>query len=143
MFLEKFKENKSYSKIILLIAALMLVMALLPIHAHAASAVKTRKIKMRVGQSIQLQLKDVTEPLKWKSLNRKKLSVDSNGLITAKRKGTATIRVRYNGVKYKFIVKIRKQKKNQSTRVRTVVMRLKKSDFRRNDGTGGYVDLTD
>ena len=73
MFLEKLKENKSYSKIILLIAALMLVMALLPMHAHAASAVKTRKIKMRVGQSIQLQLKDVTENLNWKSLNKKKL----------------------------------------------------------------------
>lgn len=127
MFLEKLKENKSYSKIILLIAALMLVMALLPMHAHAASAVKTRKVKMRVGQSIQLQLKGVTEPLKWKSLNRKKLSVDSNGLITAKRKGTATIRVRYNGVKYKFIVTIRKRKKNQSTNIRTVTMKLKKS----------------
>ena len=117
MFLEKLKENKSYSK----------MMALLPMHAHAASAVKTRKVKMRVGQSIQLQLKGVTEPLKWKSLNRKKLSVDSNGLITAKRKGTATIRVRYNGVKYKFIVTIRKRKKNQSTNIRTVTMKLKKS----------------
>ena len=126
MFLEKFKENKSYSKIILLIAALMLVMALLPMHAHAASAVKTRKIKMRVGQSIQLQLKDVTENLNWKSLNKKKLSVDSTGLITAKRKGTATVRVRYNGVKYNFIVTINKKKKNQSTNIRTVTMKLKK-----------------
>ena len=126
MFLEKFKENKSYSKIILLIAALMLVMALLPMHAHAASAVKTRKIKMRVGQSIQLQLKDVTENLNWKSLNKKKLSVDSTGLITAKRKGTATVRVRYNGVKYNFIVTINKKKKNQTTNIRTVTMKLKK-----------------
>lgn len=126
MFLEKLKENKSYSKIILLIAALMLVMALLPMHAHAASAVKTRKIKMRVGQSIQLQLKDVTENLNWKSLNKKKLSVDSTGLITAKRKGTATVRVRYNGVKYNFIVTINKKKKNQSTNIRTVTMKLKK-----------------
>ena len=126
MFLEKLKENKSYSKIILFIAALMLVMALLPMHAHAASAVKTRKIKMRVGQSIQLQLKDVTENLNWKSLNKKKLSVDSTGLITAKRKGTATVRVRYNGVKYNFIVTINKKKKNQSTNIRTVTMKLKK-----------------
>lgn len=126
MFLEKLKENKSYSKIILLIAALMLVMALLPMHAHAASAVKTRKIKIRVGQSIQLQLKDVTENLNWKSLNKKKLSVDSTGLITAKRKGTATVRVRYNGVKYNFIVTINKKKKNQSTNIRTVTMKLKK-----------------
>ena len=126
MFLEKLKENKSYSKIILLIAALMLVMALLPMHAHAASAVKTRKIKMRVGQSIQLQLKDVTENLNWKSLNKKKLSVDSTGLITAKRKGTATVRVRYNGVMYNFIVTINKKKKNQSTNIRTVTMKLKK-----------------
>ena len=126
MFLEKLKENKSYSKIILLIAALMLVMALLPMHSHAASAVKTRKIKMRVGQSIQLQLKDVTENLNWKSLNKKKLSVDSTGLITAKRKGTATVRVRYNGVKYNFIVTINKKKKNQSTNIRTVTMKLKK-----------------
>ena len=126
MFLEKLKENKSYSKIILLIAALMLVMALLPMHAHAASAVKTRKIKMRVGQSIQLQLKDVTENLNWKSLNKKKLSVDSTGLITAKRKGTATVRVRYNGVMYNFIVTINKKKKNQTTNIRTVTMKLKK-----------------
>ena len=126
MFLEKLKENKSYSKIILLIAALMLVMALLPMHAHAASAVKTRKIKMRVGQSIQLQLKDVTENLNWKTLNKKNLSVDSTGLITAKRKGTATVRVRYNGVMYNFIVTINKKKKNQTTNIRTVTMKLKK-----------------
>ncbi len=130
MFSEKIRANRRYlNKIILVMAALLLTMALLPAHVHAESAVKTKKVTMRVGQQIQLQLKGVEEPLKWKSLNKKYARVSGEGLVTARKKGTATIRVRYEGVTYKFVIKIKKRKAIQACpeTIKTVVMKLKKT----------------
>ena len=59
MFSETIKKQNIYSKIILLIAAIMLATVVLPVRVHAASATKTKKVTMRVGQKVQLELKDV------------------------------------------------------------------------------------
>ncbi len=125
MIFKEIKAKKTYSRLILLIAALMLAMVFIPVHAQAASAVKTKKVTMRVGQKVQLKLKGVDEKLKWKSLNKKKVSVKSTGLITAKKKGKTTVRVNYDGVTYKFNVTVKKRKKGQKNTVKTVTVALK------------------
>ena len=84
---------------------------------------------MRVGQKVQLQLKGI-EPteLKWKGNNKKSLKVyKKTGIIRAKKKGTVVVTTKYDGVTYKFKVKIKKRKKNQSTEIRTETCKLKKT----------------
>ena len=129
MFSEKIKKQNIYSKIILLIAAIMLATVILPVRVHAASATKTKKVTMRVGQKVQLQLKGI-EPteLKWKGNNKKSLKVyKKTGIIRDKKKGTVVVTTKYDGVTYKFKVKIKKRKKNQSTEIRTETCKLKKT----------------
>ena len=137
MFSEKIKKQNIYSKIILLIAAIMLATVFLPVRVHAASATKTKKVTMRVGQKVQLQLKGI-EPteLKWKGNNKKSLKVyKKTGIIRAKKKGTVVVTTKYDGVTYKFKVKIKKRKKNQSTEIRTETCRLKKETILESDAT--------
>lgn len=129
MFSETIKKQNIYSKIILLIAAIMLATVVLPVRVHAASATKTKKVTMRVGQKVQLELKDVdSTELKWKGNNKKALKVyKKKGIVKAKKKGTVVVTTQYDGVTYKFKIKIKKRKKNQSTEIKTVTCKLKKT----------------
>ena len=129
MFSETIKKQNIYSKIILLIAAIMLATVVLPVRVHAASATKTKKVTMRVGQKVQLELKDVdSTELKWKGNNKKALKVyKKKGIIKAKKKGTVVVTTQYDGVTYKFKIKIKKRKKNQSAEIKTVTCKLKKT----------------
>ena len=129
MFSEKIKKQNIYSKIILLIAVIMLAAVILPVRVHAASATKTKKVKMRVGQTVQLELEGVdSTTLKWKGDNNKSLKVfKRTGLIKAKKKGTVVVTTKYDGVTYKFKIKIKKHKDTQSDEVQTVTCKLKKT----------------
>ena len=113
-------EHRRLKKCVML-TVLLCALLMLPLSAQAA--VKYRKLTMRVGQSVQLKLKGVTQTLNWKSGSSKKLSVTGSGLITAKKKGKVTVRVRYEGATYKFYVRIKKKARNQSYAVRTVSMK--------------------
>lgn len=129
MFSEKLKKQNICSRLILLIAVILLAAVVLPGRVHAASATKTKKVTMRVGQKVQLELNgvDPTE-LKWKGSNAKSLKVfRKTGIIKAKKKGTVVVTTSYDGVTYKFKVNIKKRKKNQSTEIQTVTCKLKKT----------------
>lgn len=127
MLLDSIKENKIFRKLILLAAVLLLASVVVPMQAHAASATKTKKVTIRVGQSSKLKLKGVNKKLKWKSLDRKKVTVTKSGKIKAKKKGSTTVRVEYEGVTYNFKIKVYKRKKNQKSTAKTVTMTLKKT----------------
>ena len=61
------------------------------------------KLSLKVGKTATLKAKltpkDATDTLKWSSSNKKVVSVDKKGKITAVKKGTATITVKISGKK--------------------------------------------
>lgn len=61
------------------------------------------KLSLKVGKTATLKAKltptDATDTLRWSSSNKKVVSVDKNGKITAVKKGTATITVKTSGKK--------------------------------------------
>lgn len=114
-------SKKHTTRFTVLLAALLLAVLILPVRAQAS--VKFKNVTMRVGQSIQLKLKGVSKSLNWKTGSARKVSVTDSGLITAKKKGKVTVKVKYSGDTYKFYIQVKKRSKKQSYAVRTVSMK--------------------
>lgn len=75
----------------------VLALALLPVTAHAAVKLSDTKITLTVGSKKQIYINNVTASVtvKWKSSNASVASV-KDGLITAKKKGSAKITATVN-----------------------------------------------
>ena len=67
-------------------------------------------IVMRQYDTEQLHVNDISTGVTWYSKNINIASVDSNGLVTGRRKGTTTVYAVVNGVKLGCRVKIKKIK---------------------------------
>ena len=68
---------------------------------------KTKKT-LYVGEKYTLKIKGTTKKAKWwKSSNTKVATVNSNGKVTAKKKGTAEIKVKVGDKKYKCTIKVK------------------------------------
>lgn len=71
------------------------------------------ELNMYVGHTTTLTYTGGSGTVKWKSSNKKVISVDSNGVLTAKGSGTATITATRNGVKLTCTVKVYNQALNK------------------------------
>lgn len=63
---------------------------------------------MAVGCTLQLELEDAEEPITWESSNPNVASVNSKGLIIAKKKGKAVVIATYYGMTYTCDVTVKK-----------------------------------
>ena len=77
-------------------AALMLLMVVLTLMlvfpAHAAKTKLNRKsVKITVGQSLRLKVKNAKKKVRWRSTNTRIVQVDRKGLVTGINKGSAKI----------------------------------------------------
>ena len=105
--------------ILLFICAVMSL--LLTIQPKAYST--TRQFSMRVGQTVKLSLTGVDESLIWRvTVGKKRVKMNQDGVLRARKTGRAVILVNYNGVTYRFRVKIRDRKNTQRTDQRTIEM---------------------
>lgn len=69
--------------------------------------------KMFVGEKKQFNVYNNPSKITWKSSNKKVVSVDKEGKITAKKKGKATITAKVNGKSYKYkITVVKRTEKN-------------------------------
>ena len=76
-----------------LFLTLAMIITLLPAGSVQAATVKLNKTKktLYVGQTQQLTLKNYKKTVLWTSSDKTVASVDSEGLVTALKKGSATI----------------------------------------------------
>lgn len=85
-----------------------------------ANVKKSAYKKLKKGDTVQLKVKygkkNVTKKAKYKTSNKKVISVSKRGKLTAKKTGTSTITVKYKGKtkKLKFTVKKPTKKKKTS-----------------------------
>ena len=85
------------------LAVLMLILGFVPVsgqrqwpgtllaHAAAKPSMNVKKVTLSVGGSQQLVLNGTNTVVKWSSSNKKIATVSAKGLVTAKKKGKATI----------------------------------------------------
>ncbi len=95
----------------LLIASLIIpsTLYLPPITQVAASSVSTSSsyLSMIVGNTATLKLSGITTGITWKSGNKAIVSVNLDGKVTAKKKGTTTVIATYKGSQYKWIISVK------------------------------------
>lgn len=76
---------------------------------HAAAKIKLNNTKATItkGDTLQLNLKGTKKKAKWSSSNKKVASVNSNGKVTAKAKGTVTITAKLSKKQYKCKITVK------------------------------------
>lgn len=87
------------------------------VQANAAITINKKTATLIKGQSVALKIKGTKKKAKWTSSNSKIAKVASNGKVTAKAKGTATITATVSGKKYecKIIVETPSISKTKQT----------------------------
>ncbi len=75
--------------------------------AQAAVSISAKKKTLYVNESFKLTVKGTTKTVKWSSSNKKVAAVSSKGIVTAKKKGTATITAKVGSKSYKCTVTVK------------------------------------
>lgn len=101
-------------KVLVMFLAVIIVAAMLPMQGEAA-AVKLNKTKMTiyVGSSKTLKVKGTSGKVKWTSSKKSVATVKSNGKVTAKKAGKATITAKVNKKAYQCEVTVKNPYLNQ------------------------------
>lgn len=94
-----------------------------------AAAVKLSKSKasLTIGQELDLELKGYSGAVKWSSSNKKVATVNKNGLVKAKKKGSTVITAKAGKKKYKCKVTV-KALKVKSLKLNEAKLVLKKDN---------------
>ncbi len=93
------KKNRSYLSRALLL--LLVVLLMMPISVSAASVKLNKKtLSLMKGKTSILVLMNRSDEVTWTSSKKSVATVDQNGVVKAKKKGTATITAKSNGKKY-------------------------------------------
>ena len=103
------KNSMSLKKIrMVLVFAVMLFALAAPtctINASAAS-INKKSVRLVKGRTTKLKISGTTKKVKWKSTNKAVASVSSTGKVTARKKGTATIKATVGGKTYTCKVRV-------------------------------------
>ena len=104
-------KKKSKILSLLLTMALLLSMCAIPVQAADTLQNQAKKVVMVVGQKTTIKT-----PVKmtFKSSNSKVAAVNSNGKVTAKAKGNATVTAKTSKVTWTYKIKVEKPKLNNS-----------------------------
>lgn len=104
---------KKKSKILSLLLAMVMLLSMCAIPVQAADTLQNqaKKVVMVVGQKTTIKT-----PVKmtFKSSNSKVAAVNSNGKVTAKAKGNATVTAKTSKVTWTYKIKVEKPKLNNS-----------------------------
>lgn len=105
-------------KILNVFMVLMLVFAM-AVPAQAATVKLNKKtVTVYVGKTTKLKVSGTKSKVKWSSSNKKVATVNNKGIVTGKKKGTATITATVNKKKYKCKVTVKKTVTKKVTAVK-------------------------
>lgn len=106
------ESKKKICKSIMLIFAVSIISTLLfNVTSKAAVKINKKKVTMYSGEKTQLIITGSRKKVKWRSSNKKICKVNKKGLVTAKKKGKATIKAKVGKKTLKCIVKVKNRPK--------------------------------
>ena len=85
---------------------IVLLIGVTPRKAEAAVRLNKSSATIGIYQTITLKVTGTNAKVKWKSSNKKVATVSSRGVVTGRKKGTATITAKVKGKKYKCRVTV-------------------------------------
>ena len=74
--------------------------------------INTKSKTMYLGNTYNLKISKTTQKVKWSTSNKKIATVDTNGIVTAKKVGTTTITAKVGNTKYKCKIKVKDYENN-------------------------------
>lgn len=106
------KSRRMVTRLLSWLLVVTLVCTGVPISAGAAKKPKLNKtsVKLKVGKTVKLKIKNNKKKVKWSSANKKIATVNQKGLVKAKKKGKTRIIAKIK--KKKYICKVTVQAKN-------------------------------
>ena len=87
---------------------LLLFVTAMPQQAEAAVKINKKSASVYVGQTVTLKVTGTSAKVTWKSSNKKVATVNANGVVTGRKKGTATIRAKVSNKTLKCKVTVKK-----------------------------------
>lgn len=100
------KSCKATMKSLGMFFVMIVMVCILAVPSYAAS-INVKKATVGVKATYQLKVKGTNRKAKWTSSNKKVATVTSKGLVTAKKKGKATITATIGREKYKCTVTVK------------------------------------
>lgn len=85
------------------------------VYAATKVSISSSKLSLTVGARKTLKLKNAKGKVKWKSSNSKVASIDSKGVVKAKKKGNCTVTATYNKKIYKCKITVKEKKVTKLT----------------------------
>ncbi|MDE6568273.1 MAG: Ig-like domain-containing protein, partial [Lachnospiraceae bacterium] len=106
------KSRRMVTRLLSWLLVMTLICTGAPISAGAAKKPKLNKksVKLKVGKTVKLKLKNNKKKVKWSSANKKIATVNKKGLVKAKKKGKTRIIAKVK--KKKYICKVTVLAKN-------------------------------
>ena len=106
------KSRRIVTRLLSWLLVMTLVCTGVPISVNAAKKPKLNKtsVKLKVGKTVKLKVKNNKKKVKWSSANKKIATVNNKGLVKAKKKGKTRIIAKIK--KKKLICKVTVQANN-------------------------------
>ena len=119
ILMKRIKRVLSFTLVLALMFSISLEGNSLAANAKKKIQLNKKKVTLVVGNKTKLKLKNNKKKVKWSSSKRTVAIVSSKGVVTAKKKGTATITAKAGKKKYtcKVTVKAKKKQAPVTTRV--------------------------
>ena len=119
ILMKRIKRVLSFTLVLALMFSISLEGNSLVANAKKKIQLNKKKVTLVVGNKTKLKLKNNKKKVKWSSSKRTVAIVSSKGVVTAKKKGTATITAKAGKKKYtcKVTVKAKKKQAPVTTRV--------------------------
>ena len=129
ILMKRIKRVLSFTLVLALMFSISLEGNSLVANAKKKIQLNKKKVTLVVGNKTKLKLKNNKKKVKWSSSKRTVAIVSSKGVVTAKKKGTATITAKAGKKKYtcKVTVKAKKRQAPVTTQAPTEIPRATKT----------------
>ena len=111
-----FMNKKKYLILILNLSAILILgLSIFYNDASAKVSLNRKSVTLKVGKKYTLRVKNTKKKVKWKSNNKRIATINSKGIVKAKRAGKTRVYARVSGKKLYCKIIVKKSKKVSGT----------------------------
>ena len=130
---------KKKNNVVIIVLIVAMILSLIPCQTVKAASISKKSLYLIKGQTYTLRVKGVRKKVKWKSTNKNVVKVYSDGMVKARKTGTAVIKAKVGKKTFKCKVKVYKRYSNK--KLKSMVKKYYKSKGY-TIPKGLYIDIT-